>query len=141
MPALPNAQTEGRMSMKSSMAMVAESMAVIKTLTVEEAARLHHEGAVLLVDIRDPREISRDGTIPGSKNAPRGMLEFWIDQASPYHRAMFAPDSRVVFFCASGWRSALATRLAQEMGMMDVSHIGGGFTAWRDAGKPVLQKS
>lgn len=123
--------------MKSSKQRVDEALAQIRTLSVDEAAQLHRAGDVLFVDIRDPREIERDGTIPGARNAPRGMLEFWIDPESPYHKPMFAPDRQIVFFCASGWRSALATQLAQEMDLGNASHIGGGYSAWKAAGLPV----
>ena len=78
--------------------------------------------------------------IPGAVHAPRGMLEFWFDPGSPYHRDVFAQDKSYVLYCASGWRSALATRALQEMGFERVSHVGGGFTAWKEAGGPVAEK-
>ena len=123
--------------MKSSRAMVEEALALIETIPVEQAAALSGSPDAVLVDIRDPREIAREGTIPGAFKAPRGMLEFWIDPESPYHKEVFASGKRFVFFCASGWRSALATRMAQEMGLRPVGHIGGGFTAWKGAGLPI----
>src|SRR3954468_19372460 len=106
----------------------------IENLSVEEAIKLHGRDDVVLVDIRDPRELQRDGRIPGAFHCPRGMLEFWIDPASPYAKPIFQEDKKFVFHCASGWRSALAAKVAKEMGVKPVAHIGGGFTAWREAG-------
>ena len=108
----------------------------IETLSVEEARKLHGSGDVTFVDLRDPRERDREGKMPGAFHCTRGMLEFWIDPASPYHKAKFAEDKRFVFFCAGGWRSALAAATAQEMGLRPVAHLGGGFGAWREAGGP-----
>ena len=90
---------------------------------------------VVFVDIRDVRELERDGLIPGARHAPRGMLEFWIDPASPYHKDWFAEDKTFVFYCASGWRSLLATEVAQDMGLKAVN-LKGGFGGWREAGLP-----
>jgi rhodanese-related sulfurtransferase len=87
-------------------------------------------------DLRDPRELWRDGGIPGAVPVTRGMLEFWIDPGSPYHKDVFASGNRFVFFCAHGWRSALATKTAQDMGLTPVCHIEGGFGAWKKAGAP-----
>ena len=92
---------------------------------------------ILIVDLRDPREIERDGKIPGAEHVTRGMLEFWIDPESPYHKPFFASGKTFVFFCAGGWRSALATKTAQDMGLAPVKHILGGYTAWKAAGLPV----
>lgn len=114
-----------------------EALAGIETISVVEAIALHGHDDVVFVDIRDIRELSRAGRIPGAVHAPRGMLEFWIDPQSPYHKPVFAEDKRFVFFCAGGWRSALATRTAQTMGMRSVCHIDGGFSAWDKAGGPV----
>ena len=110
---------------------------VIETLTVDEALRLHGAEDVVLVDIRDIRELQRDGKVPGAFHCPRGMLEFWIDPESPYHKSVFAQDKRFVFFCAGGLRSALAAESAQRMGLKPVAHIRGGFGAWKKAGGPV----
>jgi len=109
----------------------------IETLPVEEALKLHGRDDVVLVDLRDIRELQREGRVPGALHCPRGMLEFWIDPASPYHKPTFAEDKRFVFFCAGGWRSALAAQAAQRMGLKPVAHIRGGFGAWRKAGGPV----
>ena len=91
----------------------------------------------MIVDIRDPREIEREGRIPGAFSCTRGMLEFWIDPASPYHKPKFAEDKKFVFFCAGGMRSALAAQSAHRMGLKPVAHIRGGFGAWKSAGGPV----
>jgi rhodanese-related sulfurtransferase len=109
----------------------------IETLPVEAAIPLAGRDDTVLVDIRDIRELQRDGRIPGAVHAPRGMLEFWIDPSSPYHKPVFAQDKKYVFFCAGGLRSALAAQTAQRMGMKPVAHIKGGFGAWKKAGGPV----
>jgi rhodanese-related sulfurtransferase len=109
----------------------------IETVPPEEAVKLVGKPDVVLVDIRDIRELDRDGKVPGAVHAPRGMLEFWIDPGSPYHKPVFAQDKKYVFFCAGGLRSALAAQIAQRMGMKPVAHIGGGFGAWKKAGGPV----
>jgi rhodanese-related sulfurtransferase len=111
-----------------------EANAVIETVPVEAALKLQGDPGVLFVDLRDPREIEREGRIPGAFSCPRGMLEFWIDPESPYHKPVFAEPKRFLFHCASGWRSALAAKTAQEMGLANVAHLGGGFTAWKAAG-------
>jgi rhodanese-related sulfurtransferase len=109
----------------------------IETLSAEDALKLHGRDDVVLVDIRDPRELEREGRVPGAFHCTRGMLEFWIDPESPYHKPVFAEDKRFVFFCAGGMRSALAAATAQEMGLKPVAHIAGGFGAWKRAGGPV----
>jgi rhodanese-related sulfurtransferase len=109
----------------------------IETLAATKAVMLHGRPDVVLVDLRDIRELNREGRVPGAFHCPRGMLEFWIDPASSYHKPIFAADKRFVFFCAAGQRSALATLAAQRMGLRPVAHIGGGFAAWKAAGGPV----
>ena len=109
----------------------------IETLSVDDAAKLHGRDDVVFVDIRDPREQQREGKMPGAFSCTRGMLEFWIDPESPYHKDVFAQDKKFVFFCAGGWRSALAAQTAQHMGMKPVAHIKGGFSEWKKTGKPV----
>ncbi len=121
---------------KSYRELVDAATAEIRTLTVAEALALHGAPNVTFVDVRDIRELQREGRIPGAVHAPRGMLEFWIDPASPYFRPVFGENKTFVFFCAAGWRSALATKTAQDMGLSPVAHIDGGFTAWREAGGP-----
>ena len=116
--------------------LLAEAAAEITTLPTAEAIALHGNDDVVFVDIRDPRELEREGVIPGAFRAPRGMLEFWIDPDSPYHKTIFAEPRRFVFFCAAGWRSALAAKTAQDMGLKPVAHVIGGYKAWKEAGGP-----
>jgi rhodanese-related sulfurtransferase len=118
-------------------ALLDEANAEVEAITPQVAAALAERDDVTLVDIRDIRELTREGKVPGAIHAPRGMLEFWIDPQSPYHREVFASGNTFVFFCAAGWRSALATKTAQDMGLSPVKHISGGFGAWKEAGLPV----
>ncbi len=102
---------------------------------------MHGRDDVVFVDIRDVRELDRDGMIAGAVHAPRGMLEFWVDPESPYHRANLADESKqYLLYCASAWRSALATDRLREMGMENVAHIDGGFTKWKEAEGPVQER-
>jgi len=109
----------------------------IETLNTNAARALLGSEDVLFVDLRDVRELTREGKIPGAFHAPRGMLEFWVDPESPYHKDVFSAGKRLVFYCQSGWRSALATQAVQRMGLERVCHIGGGFSGWKQAGAPV----
>ena len=109
----------------------------IETLDTAAAGALHGREDVVFVDLRDPRELEREGRMPGAFHCPRGMLEFWIDPESPYAKPVFQEDKRFVFFCAGGWRSALAAKAAQDMGLKPVAHIAGGFGAWKAAQLPV----
>lgn len=122
---------------KGYKALVAEAESQIETLSVAEAQALHGRNEVVFVDLRDPRELEREGRMPGAFHCPRGMLEFWIDPESPYAKPVFQEDKRFVFFCGGGWRSALAAQAAQEMGLKPVAHVAGGFGAWKKAGAPV----
>lgn len=122
---------------KSVKSMLAQANADIVTLSVEEALSLHGQEDVVLIDIRDPRELEREGAVPGAFHAPRGMLEFWIDPESPYFKPVFGEDKQFIFFCAGGMRSALTTKTLQDMGLKPVAHIAGGFGAWKAAGGPV----
>ena len=117
--------------------LVTEANAGIETLTLDDAAALHGGDDVVFIDLRDVRELWRDGKVAGAVHVPRGMLEFWIDPASPYHKPIFADDKRFVLYCGSGWRSALATRGAQDMGLAPVAHLEGGITAWIEADGPI----
>jgi rhodanese-related sulfurtransferase len=121
----------------SSHQLVADAEREIETLAVEDAIKLHGRDDVVLVDLRDIRELQREGRVPGAFHCPRGMLEFWIDPESPYHKPVFAQDKRFVFFCAGGMRSALAAQTAHRMGLAPVAHIRGGFAAWRSSGGPI----
>ena len=121
-------------------AMIDEANAQIETLSAADVIALHQSGAasdIVIVDIRDPREIEREGRIPGAFSCTRGMLEFWIDPDSPYAKPVFQGDKKFIFHCAGGLRSALAAKTAQDMGLKPVAHIAGGFGAWREAGGPV----
>jgi rhodanese-related sulfurtransferase len=118
-------------------ALVEAAKRAIKEYTAAEAIELAKQPDVMLVDVRDPRELERDGRIPGAFHCPRGLLEFWIDPESPYFKPVFGQDKTFVFFCASGMRSALATKTAQEMGLKPVANIIGGFNGWRQAGGTV----
>jgi len=122
---------------KSTRQMVDEALAEIETLSVDEARTLLDRPDVTFIDLRDPRELWREGGIPGAVNVTRGMLEFWIDPASPYHKQFFASGNKFVFFCGGGWRSALAAKAAQDMGLTPVCHVHGGFGAWKNSGAPV----
>ena len=118
-------------------AMLAEAEAAVETLSVKDAVALAGSAGVTLVDLRDPRELEREGKVPGAFHCPRGMLEFWIDPERPYAKPVFQEDRKFVFFCAGGMRSALAAHTAQRMGLKPVAHVEGGFAAWKAAGGPV----
>ena len=118
-------------------ALMDEANAEIETLSASEAIQAAQDDGVVIVDIRDPREIEREGRIPGAFSCTRGMLEFWIDPASPYAKPVFQEDKKFIFHCAGGLRSALAAKTAQDMGLENVAHLEGGFGAWREAGGPV----
>jgi rhodanese-related sulfurtransferase len=119
--------------------MVAAAKQRVENLTVEETAGELERGDALLVDVREPGERAENGAIAGAVEAPRGMLEFWADPTSPYHRDDFQPDRRVILHCASGGRSALAAAMLQDLGYERVAHMDGGMKAWKDAGKPVQE--
>lgn len=119
-----------------SMRLVAAAEAEVTTLTVEEAMEAQSTGA-LFVDLRDIREVKREGRIPDSYHAPRGMLEFWVDPESQYHHEALSSADRLVLYCNLGWRSALAAKTLQDMGLMNVAHLGGGMAEWRARGGPV----
>jgi rhodanese-related sulfurtransferase len=120
--------------------MVAEAKQQVENLTVEQVAAEIATNDLLLVDIREPQERRDKGAIPGAVSAPRGMLEFWADPSTPYHREEFDPNRRTILYCASGGRSALAARTLGELGYRDVAHLDSGFTAWQQAGQPVVQE-
>jgi len=124
--------------MKTAKELVDEALAQIVTISLDEARAMHGRDDLLFVDLRDVRELQREGAIPGAFHAPRGVLEFWVDPQSEYFKPVFAPGRQLVLFCAAGWRSALAAKTLQDMGMSGVCHIDGGFTAWRAAGAAVL---
>ncbi|HBS49563.1 MAG TPA: rhodanese [Rhodobacteraceae bacterium] len=117
--------------------LLAEANAQVETLPLARGLTLHDDPGHVFVDLRDIREIQRGGMIPGAFSCPRGMLEFWIDPDSPYHKEVFAQDKTFAFYCASAWRSALA---AQEMGLAPVMHLEGGFNGWVKAGGPMAER-
>lgn len=117
--------------------LVDEAEAKIENLSVADARARLSEGGALLVDVRDVRELEREGRITGAFHCPRGMLEFWIDPESPYHKPVFAEDKQFIFICAGGWRSALSAAAARDMGLQPVAHVRGGFRAWKEAGAPI----
>ena len=117
--------------------LVDEALEEIETITTSEAIELHGQADIVMVDLRDVRELALEGRIPGSFHMPRGMLEFWVDPESPYYKDVFGEDRRFVFYCNRGWRSALAAHTAQRMGLRRVCHVDGGFAAWRELGGPV----
>src|ERR1700683_4826043 len=117
--------------------LVAEANAEIETISAAQALKLKDDPNIVIVDLRDIRELAREGRVPGALHAPRGMLEFWIDPESPYYKDIFGSGKRFVFFCAGGLRSALATQVVQRMGLEPVCHIRGGFRAWKEPGGAV----
>ena len=118
----------------------AEAETVVETWTVDEARNHLEDEDVVFVDIRDIRELWREGAIPGAVHAPRGMLEFWVDPQSPYAREVFQSGKRFMFFCAGGLRSALAAKSVQEMGLSPVCHMAGGYSAWKKIDYPIEAK-
>jgi rhodanese-related sulfurtransferase len=120
--------------------LVAEANAEIETVSQDDAQKLLDDDSVLFVDIRDVRELERDGMIPGAFHAPRGMIEFWVDPDSPYYKDVFGSGKKFVLYCASAWRSALATKALKEMGLSPVAHLEGGFSSWKKAGLPVGER-
>ena len=114
--------------------LILEANSEIQTISIAKAMEICNDENYEFIDLRDFREIQRSGKIPGSFSCPRGMLEFWIDPESPYHKEIFSNGKNYVFYCASAWRSALATKDAKEMGLQKVSHIDGGFTNWKKSG-------
>ena len=118
---------------KSTKSLIAEANKVVETISIEEAKEIVLSEKHILIDLRDIRELKREGKIPGAFSCPRGMLEFWIDPESPYHKEIFNQDKTYVFYCASAWRSALSAKTAMDMGLKPVLHIEGGFMAWKKA--------
>lgn len=121
-------------------ALIAQAMAEIETIALEKAQTLLGDPNTVFVDIRDVRELERDGMIPNALHAPRGMLEFWVDPESPYFKPIFGEGKNLILYCASAWRSALATQTLQKMGVPKVSHLEGGFGSWKKAQLPTAEK-
>jgi rhodanese-related sulfurtransferase len=124
------------MIIKSVKDLISEAETQIQTLTVKEVLTIKDNTDVQLIDLRDIRELWKEGTIPQSIHVPRGMLEFWVAPDSDYHKDIFASGKKFIFFCALGHRSALATLAIQNMGLSPVAHIKGGYTAWKKSGAP-----
>ena len=115
-----------------------EANAAVEATSIETLGAILEDDDLVVIDLRDIRELQREGHLPGAVHTPRGMLEFWIDPESPYAKPIFQEDKRFVFYCQSGWRSALACAVANRMGLERASHLDGGFGAWKDAGMPVV---
>ncbi len=129
------------MNIKSSQTLVEEAQKSIETLSSEEVKKLAESKEITLIDIRDIREIWKEGTIENSKHIPRGMLEFWLDPESTYYQANKIKDiKKMVLFCALGWRSALATKSLVDMGFKNVAHVDGGFDALKKTGLKIITK-
>jgi rhodanese-related sulfurtransferase len=129
---------------KGYKALLQEAEAEIAAVDAAEAIAIHADGGAIFIDLRDSREREQEGGVAGAFFCPRGMLEFWVDPESPYAKPIFQEPKRFVFFCAGGWRSALATKTVQDMGMKNVCHLAGGFSAWKAAGgavEPIGPKS
>lgn len=118
----------------------AEAEKEIETISAADAIKLMDDPEVQIVDIRDIRELWREGAVPGAQHSPRGMLEFWVDPESPYFKEIYGSGKKFVFFCAGGMRSALAAQSVQRMGLKPVAHIEGGYKAWKEAGGPTEVK-
>ena len=112
-------------------AMLDEALVEVKTISAGDACALFGNGDVVFVDLRDVRELEREGRIDGAFHAPRGMIEFWIDPESPYFKPVFGEDKTFIFFCAAGWRSALTVKTVQDMGFDKAVHMDGGFGEWK----------
>ena len=132
---------EGMPITKGYKQLVAEAEAKIVTRSVAEAQAMLGTENIVFVDLRDPRELEREGMVPDALSVTRGMIEFWVDPESPYYKPIFGDESKhFVLYCGGGWRSALAAVSLQEMGLTNVSHVDGGFAAWKAAGAPVVAK-
>ena len=123
--------------MQSAQSLVENAEREITALTPAEVRAAVDDVNTVIVDIRDIRELWRDGKIAGAMHSPRGMNEFWIDPTCEYHKPVYASGKRFVLYCAAAWRSALEAKMFQDMGLTNVAHMAGGFTAWKDAGLPI----
>ena len=129
------------MNIKSSQSLVEEALKSIETLSSSEAKSLYEKKEISLIDVRDIRELWKEGTIENSKHIPRGMLEFWLDPESSYYKTNKIKDmKKMVLFCALGWRSALATKSLMDMGFENVAHVEGGFDSLKKGGLKVIKK-
>ncbi|MCC7486979.1 MAG: rhodanese-like domain-containing protein [Burkholderiales bacterium] len=120
--------------------LLAEAEGRAPGISVEDARKRHGDGSALFVDIRDVRELEREGMIPGAFHAPRGMLEFWVDPDSPYYKPVFTEEKTYILYCHSDWRGVLAAATLKEMGLPNVYHLSGGYSEWRKSGAPMAQR-
>ncbi len=127
------------MTIKSCFSLINEAKLKIKNIKFENALKLHNEGETFFIDLRDIRELEKNGKIKNAKHVPRGMLEFWIDPKSPYYRNFFNAKNKFIFYCASGWRSSLSTKTALEMGLTNVFNLENGIDDWIKHNGPVEQ--
>jgi rhodanese-related sulfurtransferase len=118
-----------------------EANALVQVVSTAVLAEQIDDEDLVIIDLRDIRELQREGHLPGAVHTPRGMLEFWIDPYSPYAKPIFQEDKRFVFYCRSGWRSALATAVAMRLGLQRTSHLDGGFSAWKESGFEIVPYS
>ena len=125
------------MTIKSCFSLVEEAKQKIKSINFKNALKLHNEGETIFIDLRDIRELEKNGKIKNAKHVPRGMLEFWIDPKSPYHRDYFNSENKFIFYCASGWRSSLSSKTALEMGLINVLNLENGIDDWIKQNGPV----
>ncbi|MDE1892406.1 MAG: rhodanese-like domain-containing protein [Betaproteobacteria bacterium] len=126
---------------KGYLTLLEEANAVIESCDVDDVKAAQNNTETLIVDIRETAELLRDGMIPGAFHAPRGLIEFWVDPESPYHKTVFQEKTSFILYCASGWRSALTTKTLLDMGVQNVKHLKGGFGAWKKSGAPVAEKT
>ena len=125
------------MTIKSCFSLVEEAKQKIKSINFKNAMKLHNEGETIFIDLRDIRELEKNGKIENAKHVPRGMLEFWIDPKSPYYRDYFNAKNKFIFYCASGWRSSLSTKTALEMGLTNVLNLENGIDDWIKHNGPI----
>ena len=126
---------------KSAKMLVDEANTIVDSISIEDALNKLNDDNYIFIDIRDFRELTREGKIPGAFSCPRGMLEFWIDPKSPYHKEIFNKNKTYIFYCASAWRSALAGKVSIEMGLNPVLHLEGGFNLWKKHNSPIEEVS
>ena len=126
---------------KSAKMLVDEANTIVDNISIEDALNKLNDDNYIFIDIRDFRELTREGKIPGAFSCPRGMLEFWIDPKSPYHKEIFNKNKTYIFYCASAWRSALAGKVSIEMGLNPVLHLEGGFNLWKKYNSPIEEVS
>jgi 2-hydroxychromene-2-carboxylate isomerase/rhodanese-related sulfurtransferase len=136
------ARIKQKLGGKGYKTLIEQANAKVETLTVAQAQALYGQSDVVFVDLRDPRELEREGIVPNAFHAPRGMVEFWVDPKSPYYKPAFDPAKKFVFFCAAGWRSALTAAAVKDMGVLPrIAHMDGGFAEWKKSGAPVGEKA